>query len=388
MAPSGMRSLCLLASCATVAALHVRNSDPAPPKMLHPGILHFMFELKDELQHPGIWGKYWSQALPGTYKAWAHCTDHDACEKDFMMKKLGVRLVSKVYSSRGADLINPFVHMIRIALKETKPMADAGVVEKFILLSDATLPVKSFAYTHWDQTSRPESDICISHPTQWSKLTLDGVHMAMVKHHQWVSINRQDAKALASDWSPVYFTRVWNLTLNKGKFAEHPRRISRTMFPGGAWFTATDEEATYERAFGPLELKSEDDIKTMYELFNSRRCVTWVDWPHNVFPVQQLDPFMVDNASRVLLREEASSLLQVDSGSRRNFYNVTTEVTYPLLKDTQLRFSMGKGVMHPFMIEQIGKVGLEVFRKSQYLFARKFSPCAHLPNYTEVMFES
>jgi len=361
---------------------NARVDFPASRRMLRPGVLHFMFELKDQLQHPSIWGKFFSQALQGTYMAWAHCTDYHACENDYMMKLLGVRLVPKVYSARGADLVNPFAHMIRLALAETSNLAAAGVPEKFILLSDATLPVKPFSYIHWDQTSRTSSDICIAATNQWAKATIDGAPLALPKHHQWLSLSRRDAKALADDWTPVTNLQNWTVTLKQGRWANHSRSVPRWRFKNGAWFTATDEEAMYARAFGPVELRSEHDAATPMEMFNARRCITYVDWPHNVRPISLLEPHMTHSLENV-----TTSLLQTEVGvGLMQTYNVTTEVTLELLKDNKTRFTIGKGILHPFLIEQIGEVGLKVFRKSQYLFARKFSNCAQMPNFTDIMF--
>mmetsp|Transcript_67286 Transcript_67286/g.200063 ORF Transcript_67286/g.200063 Transcript_67286/m.200063 type:complete len:315 (+) Transcript_67286:3-947(+) len=311
--------------------------------------------------------------------AWAHCTDHRACENDYMMSLLKVRLVPQVFSVRGADLVNPYAHMIRLALAETRQLAADGVVEKFLVVSDATLPVKPFPVVHWDQTTRPESDICISFPEQWPVAAYQGVTVTIVKHHQWVSLNRRDATALADDWEPSPTPRGWNVTLRSGKWAARPVRVPRGYWTGGAWFTATDEEAIYERAFGPLVLESANATKPMWNLFHSRRCITYVDWPDNVYPQDLLEG------------HNQTSFLQVGGAARSaaaagHFYNFTTEVSKELLKDDAFRFSIANGIRHPFKFEQLGSAGLRALRESRFLFARKFSSCAHLPNYTEIMF--
>lgn len=346
---------------------------PAARRMLRPGVVHFMFELKDHLQHPGIWGKFFSQAMQGSYMAWAHCTDYHACENDYMMKKVKVRLVPQVFSVRGADLINPFAHMIRLALKETRHLAERGVPEKFLVISDATLPVKPFAFIHWDLISRDNSDICISIPTQWAKATIGGIPLALVKHHQWLALNRTDAKALADDWTPLKKIFTWNMTLRQPqKWGNLSVRVNRHTFKDGAWFTATDEEVPYQRAKGPVVLSHINDTRPMWQLFNARTCITYVDWPDNVWPPSLLD-------------SHTTSLLQTDAHLGHT-YNFTNDVTLKLLKDPTTKFTIAKGIMHPFMWDQMGDAGLSVFRSSQYLFARKFSPCAHMPNFTEIMF--
>jgi len=355
-----------------------RVAGPASSRTLRPGLLHFMFLLKDQLQHPGIWGKFWSQALPGSYMAWAHCTNHHACENDYMMSLLKVRLVPTVFSMHGGDLVTPFAHMIRLALAETRQLAADGVVEKFLVVGDTTLPIKPFPVVHWDQTARPESDICISSPQQWGVSTYEGVPVTIVKHHQWVSLNRHDAKALADDWEPVRTPRGWNVTLRTGKWAAKPVRVPRAHLKVGVPWTATDEEAMYERAFGPMILKSVNDTKSMFDLFNTRRCITYVDWPANVYPQNLLDG------------HEQASLLQTDAAVKAAvaaglFYNVTNEVTKELLKDDNFKYSIARGVKHPIQFEKLGSAGLRALRASRYLLARKFSSCAHLPNFTEIV---
>jgi len=337
-----------------------------------------MFELKDHLQHPGIWGRFFEDALQGSYMAWAHCTDHHACERDHMLKLLKFRLVPTVFSQRGADLINPYVQMIKHALDQTQHLAGAGVMEKFIVISDSTLPVKPFALVHWDQTASPDSDICISSPNQWATYSIDGEKFALVKHHQWMALNRSDAEVLANHWPECPIPRGWNATLRNGKHAGMV--VPRRKWKGGTWYSATDEEAVYERLFGPLRLPEDtsEPLTSMarpMELFRHRRCSTYVDWPANVADKSVLAPHMSASLLQVLQKTEAAI-----------FYDFTHEVTTKMVLDPSLKLSIGQGIWHPFTIEKIGNLGLSVFRNSQYLFARKFSDCAHMPNYTEIMF--
>lgn len=332
-----------------------------------------MFELKDHLQHPGIWGKFFADALPGTYMAWAHCTDYHACEHDYSLKMLKFRLVPTTFSQRGADLVSPYVHMIRIALAETAHLAKAGIPEKFIVISDATLPVKPFSFVHWAQTKDGESDFCISTTTAWAFAVVEGETFTLVKHHQWVSLNRSDAEVLARNWNFVKQGWHWNVTLRSGKFATRPRVVPRTIFQNGTWFTATDEEAVYERVVGPMLLRNLSDRSPMMDLFTNRRCLTYVDWPTNA-DQDEVEPHQVP-----------VSALQLGA-AQSQFFDATQTVSLKLLKDKEMQFSIQNGIMHPYRFERMGIVGLRVLRNSPYLFARKFADCAVLPNFTDIMF--
>lgn len=338
---------------------------------LRPTLLHFMFELKDMLIHPGIWGEYFDSAQPGTLMAWAHCTDYHACKNDYNLQLLNVRLVPTTWSVRGADLMTPFVHMMRIAMQETKHLADSGVMEKFLVISDSTLPVKPFSYTYWDLAASPASDICISSTDQWAHGTVDGSPVALVKHHQWVALNRSDAAVLVRDWRAVTQGKGWNVPLKDGRWAGQNRSVPRTSFDGGTWYTATDEEAVWALLHGPMELRFEGDLEQPLQVFMRRRCHTYVAFPHDVEPTTHL-------ASRT-----PHSLLQLEAKAEAKFDH--TKITLQLLKDPDSKMSVPPGVWHPFLMEALGDRSLGVLRRSPYLFARKFSACAKLHNYSEIM---
>jgi len=356
----------------------VRPESEADPRV-RPTVLHFMFELKDKFPHPGIWGQFFDSAQPGTVMAWAHCTNHHSCKNDYVLELLKVKLIPTTWSIRGADLMTPFVQMIRYALPMTEHLAAAGVTEKFMVISDSTLPVKPFAHVYWDQAASPSSDICISSPDQWAHGIVDGVPTALVKQHQWVSLNRSDASVLAREWLPVTKLKGWNVPLRHARWAGLNRSVPRALFQGGTWYTATDEEAVYAFLFGPLVLSRLDDPVLPRELFRHRRCSTYVAFPHDLEQVAAASPARTAPVG-------TSSMLQIEAEASASFDH--TIITRQLLQDPDAKLTVPPGTWHPFLMEKLGDRSLHVLRRSPYLFARKFSPCAELANFSEVVFAS
>jgi len=374
------------ATLAAVALLHVqiaaslRTSREGAPEAettarLRPAVLHFMFELKDSFPHPGIWGKFFDSAQPGSYMAWAHCTDYHACKNDYVLDLLKVRLVPTTFSVRGADLMSPFVHMMRYALPLTEHLAAAGVMEKFMVISDSTLPVKPFSYVFRHQVAEPVSDICMSSINQWASGNVDGVPVAIIKHHQWVSLNRSDAEVLARDWRPVRKSKYWNVPLRQGSWASQNRTVPRYSFHGGTWYTATDEEAVWALIHGPLMLPSAGDQSEPMRVYGQRRCTTYVGFPADIG----------ESPNRTGKASLQASMLQLVAESSEGWID-RHDITRQLRHDPATKLYVADGTWHPFLIEEAGDRSIRTLRESEFLFARKFSACARMVNFTEVAF--
>merc|ERR1719181_1357715 len=83
---------------------------------------------------------------------------------------------------------------------------DAGTVggrEKFVFLSESTLPIKPFAEIHSSLLLDDKSDFCLFPSDQWGSANIDGSFVKLLKQHQWVVLNRDHARLFVRDWVPV-----------------------------------------------------------------------------------------------------------------------------------------------------------------------------------------
>uniref|UniRef100_A0A7S1RNM0 Uncharacterized protein n=1 Tax=Alexandrium catenella TaxID=2925 RepID=A0A7S1RNM0_ALECA len=281
--------------------------------------------------------------------------------------------------------MTPFVHMLRTAMLSTSHLPEAGVMEKFMVLSDSTLPVKPFPIIFGELASTRESYYCFNNKEQWSKGSVDGVPMALPKHQQWVTLNRSEAALLVSKWKPVVTYQGWDVPLRGGRWAGQNRKVPRSTFKGGSWYTGTDEEATYAFTHGPLELRWKRDWARwkhdgarwqrngarwkrdgalMGKLFMQRRCTTYVGFPDDIGVYDDY------------------SLLQSGPDPAKQ---MTYPITLQLYRDPGNQLLVAEGSWHPFTIERLSAQSMLSLRRSDFLFARKFSANADLPNFTGIV---
>jgi hypothetical protein len=74
-------------------------------------------------------------------------------------------------------------------------------LDKFIYISDSTLPAKPFAEIYNTYNSRPGSDFCAFPSSEWADMPgMGGLEMA-VKVHQWLTLSRAHAEKTSTSWS-------------------------------------------------------------------------------------------------------------------------------------------------------------------------------------------
>merc|ERR1712232_801063 len=130
------------------------------------GRIHFLFMVRDSLYHLTVWARFFALAPKGWWKGWAHCKDPKLCKESGLFEKLPeLTLVPKKWTFRCTDLVTAFAQLLKSALFQKKPRP--GVFEKFVLLSEATLPVKPFHFVYATLPRDHESDFCFMKPQQW-----------------------------------------------------------------------------------------------------------------------------------------------------------------------------------------------------------------------------
>lgn len=161
--------------------------------------LFFLFMAYGSMSHMDLWAAFFRQATSWKWKAFLHCKSHEVCRFHLsMMNPFGLRLVDTAPSSYCQDLVTPMVQLLRAASAESHHKGD-----KFVFLSDTTLPVKPFGHVYWALTQTRQSDICIEPRSEWlwlSNKRSPGRTAALVKHSQWVVLSQEHAWKMVRNW--------------------------------------------------------------------------------------------------------------------------------------------------------------------------------------------
>merc|ERR1719356_2434575 len=96
------------------------------------------------------WEKFFAAAPEKSWLAWVHSGDGTALE----LRK-GFQQVSTVPSEYCVDLVTPMAHLAKEATSQSEVKGN----DKFIFVSEATLPVKPFSVVYEELTATNNSDV-------------------------------------------------------------------------------------------------------------------------------------------------------------------------------------------------------------------------------------
>jgi hypothetical protein len=279
------------------------------------GVINYLFMLEDGLMHAGIWRRFFADGKPGTWRAYAHCVNHTSCRQRLPKELPGINLVETVRSEYCIDLVSPQVQMISDVIAQHERLPDP-FVEKFVLVSQTTLPVKPFSTIYQRLTENGASDFCVYPSSQWpaAHINPDGVvieraaegkhgkhgqtttpspdeEVYLPKTHQWVVLNRKHAEKLVSGWSEN-FQKVdgmggWKVFLNR----RGEKAVPASRFISG--WGCPDEVGVFATIFGPVDraiqrrsllgsVGSDFPLRLVTGLEVTSLCDTFVSWPRDL----------------------------------------------------------------------------------------------------------
>merc|ERR1719443_817731 len=92
------------------------------------------------------------------------------------------------------------VQLLSVSTRESDSPRD-----KFIFVSDTTLPVKPFAMVQGALSEQEHSDICVQGNVGWREYPVPGESFKglLVKHSQWVVLNQAHARKMIESWPKV-----------------------------------------------------------------------------------------------------------------------------------------------------------------------------------------
>lgn len=331
-------------------------SDGQWPAAVSGGVIHFLFLATSGIPHATEWQHFFSEGPRTNWRAYVHCKDPTACTASGLSTKLPqVEMVPTVPSWYCHDLVTAMAQLLKVAIQKSPANGGHPTVEKFVFISDSTLPAKPFSVVHSTLASNDDTDICMFPQDQWGTATIDNVPVRLVKHHQWVILNRQHAELFVKDWRPVDGRAVWHVPLKGGSWTGRERNLSPQHFSRSPNSNScTDEWAFFATIFGVFEpdatgARSYPHLGTVsqsppYGSSPQGRCRTFTFWDTNGQDFAQL-----------------GGQIASDPGSRLSCYP--------------------KCWQHPAGFEQLSDRGLHALRASPFLFVRKMSPQLWIPNF-------
>lgn len=178
------------ASSSSNASVHNGTVANRPPR------IYFLFLAVDKISNLKVWNNFFSQAPPSQYKVLVHCK---LAQCNTYVQGTVFWAVPTVPSYYCTDLVSPMNQLLAYALNDEPGMTNP--MDKFVYVSDSTLPAKPFAEIYSTYTARPGSDFCAFPSNEWADIPgLGGLEMA-VKVHQWFTLSRQHAERANLMWS-------------------------------------------------------------------------------------------------------------------------------------------------------------------------------------------
>lgn len=165
-------------------------------------VLVFLFLVYDKINNEEIWDRFFAQATQGLdYRALVHCKFPDACRNNIKSQHRYL-IIPSVETKYCSDLVSGMNALLQSGLTYT--LRNAKPDDKFIFISDSTLPVKPFSVVKSRLlTTGANSNFCIFPRNEWAEIqeTTPGIMpsvRAAVKTHQWIILSRPHAEHVMS----------------------------------------------------------------------------------------------------------------------------------------------------------------------------------------------
>lgn len=162
-----------------------------------PARIYFLFLAVDKVSNLGIWTKFFAKAPPEQYRALVHCK-LPACVS-FVAGSV-LTPVPTVASYYCTDLVSPMNQLLGHALNND--LGSENPADKFIFVSDSSLPAKPFSQVYATLVMRQGSDFCAFPASEWADIPgARGGQEIAVKVHQWIVLERAHAINSCIMWS-------------------------------------------------------------------------------------------------------------------------------------------------------------------------------------------
>ncbi|CAE8657995.1 unnamed protein product [Polarella glacialis] len=212
----GAFTLCQASQCShgtglLQSASHLKTISAVNSSWVSPPKVNFLFLATNRISNIKVWKRFFESAPSTLYRAFAHCAN-SRCKSRIAVHAPFIQFVPRVNNTYCEDLVSPMIQLLEHALAGS-PEADANEFDKFVFLSDSSLPAKSFMHVYSTLTSRDTSDLCVWPPQGWATLpSKEGLGLDVaLKAHQWSALTRRHAKEAVDKWNSGFMRNVTDM---------------------------------------------------------------------------------------------------------------------------------------------------------------------------------
>lgn len=183
-------------STSNSTALSSSSAGNASKVMSRPPRIYFLFMAVDKISNLNVWTNFFAAAPATQYRAYIHCK---LPQCNVQVQGSVLQAVATVPSYYCTDLVSPMNQLLHYALSDEPGQTNPS--DKFVYISDSSLPAKPFSQMYSTLALRGGSDFCAFPSNEWADVPgTHGLEMA-VKVHQWITLTRPHAERALSLWS-------------------------------------------------------------------------------------------------------------------------------------------------------------------------------------------
>lgn len=328
-----------------------------PPTPQDKPRVYFLFLTRVGLDHTRHWQAFFEGADPNSYRGFIHCAEEIACQLALgSHNTLGLTQIETVPTIYCEDLMSAMVALLINALREA-PGRRSAWRDKFVFASESTLPVKPFSHIYSAFTQHAKSDFCFGDVADWPALftgygTGTNQVASLVKHSQWSVLSREHAGITAQNWPEIMSHKSYNWNIP-------------VMGPGGKVLRTaqlrdhicTDEWATFASIYGGVTSPHFIGIEGL-------STGQWLPAKTGWHGACQTFTYWHMSDANAEVRDLATSMLADHQNTLSCNKTALSSASPDCLSS------------HPMAIEDLSWRSARLFRKSSFLFARKFAPNA------------
>lgn len=168
--------------------------------------LFFLFMVYVSINNEEVWEKFFAGADNQNFHALVHCKSEASCRENIKAQHR-FEIIPTVETQYCLDLVAGMNALLRAALSGAgaSQLGGSNPHDKFIFVSDSTVPVKPYSMVRSQLTESTASDFCIFPRNEWAEITESfgdaaqpplrrALTKVAVKHHQWVVLSRKHAQ--------------------------------------------------------------------------------------------------------------------------------------------------------------------------------------------------
>lgn len=306
--------------------------------------VYFLFLAVDKISNLDVWSAYFQNIAVDEYRAFVHCKE-DSCKE--MVKGSPILPVPTVGSYYCTDLVSPMNALIDHALKQDEPDV-TNQADKFVFLSDSTLPAKPFSFIWSTLTMRPGSDFCVFPSTEWVDIETDEGLQMVPKSHQWVTLTRSHAEKSVELWASGHrHDFMSTFRMNKLDWSS-----KNNTFGDSRNYGCLDEFWYMLALFGPIKRVNADIAQTIPLAEFTGGSLNVASWGQAEGWQGECDTFVLWSSYMMAGNSNPFEMLyrDLDPGSKPHW---------------------GNGA-RPGWWDAVTERGMKAFRESDFLFIRKF----------------